>query len=61
MNGLEATALIKTQPNAPCIVNLTLNNSSEHRVVATAAGADDFITELDLGTTLLPSIVPWFA
>jgi DNA-binding NarL/FixJ family response regulator len=60
MNGLEATTLIKPQPNAPYIVILTLSDSKEYRVAATAAGADGFVTKSDFGVALLPLIESLF-
>lgn len=54
MNGLEATRLIKEQPDAPCVVILTLSDSTEYRVAAEAVGADGFVTKSEFGTALLP-------
>lgn len=56
MNGLEATSLIKAQPNAPFIIILTLNDNYEYRAAATAVGADGFVTKSDFGVALLPLI-----
>ncbi len=61
MNGLEATNLIKAQAKAPRVVMLTLNDSSEYRAAATAAGADDFVTKSEFATVLLPLIDSLFA
>lgn len=56
MNGLEATRLIKRQPNAPCVVILTLNDSHEYRMAAAAVGADGFVTKSEFAIELLPLI-----
>lgn len=56
MNGLEATRLIKRQPNAPCVVILTLNDSYEYRMAAAAVGADGFLTKSEFAIELLPLI-----
>ena len=56
MNGLEATRYIKTQPNAPYVVILTLNDSAEYHAAAKTAGADGLISKSEFGTALLPLI-----
>lgn len=61
MNGLEATRLIKAQPNAPRVVILTLSDSYEYRSAAADAGADGFVTKSEFGTALLPLINSLFA
>lgn len=61
MNGLEATRHLKTQPIAPYVVVLTLNDSSEYRAAALAVGADGFVTKSEIGTALLPLIHSLFA
>ena len=60
MNGLEATHLVKAQPNAPHVVILTLNDSSEYRAAALNVGADGFVTKSEFGTALLPLIQSLF-
>lgn len=56
INGLEATRLIKAQPNPPYIIILTLNGSSEYCAASVAAGADGFVVKSEIGTALLPLI-----
>ncbi|MBV8884558.1 MAG: response regulator transcription factor [Chroococcidiopsidaceae cyanobacterium CP_BM_RX_35] len=60
MNGLEATRYIKTQPNAPYVVILTLNDGTEYRAAAEAVGADGLISKSQFGTALLPLIYSLF-
>jgi len=43
MSGLEATARIKTRPNAPAVMLVTLHGGNEFRAAAEAAGADRFV------------------
>jgi DNA-binding NarL/FixJ family response regulator len=54
MNGMEATRLIKAQPNAPQVVILTSYDLAHYRVAATAAGADHFICKADFDSQLFP-------
>src|SRR5689334_3634289 len=54
MNGLEATRLLKAQPQAPYVVILTLQDHSEYREAAVAVGADGFIAKSEFGVSLLP-------
>jgi CheY-like chemotaxis protein len=56
MNGLEATRLIKAQPDAPRVVILTSYDISHYRAAAKAAGADRFVSKTDFDTHLLPFI-----
>ncbi len=56
MNGLEATRYIKTQPNAPRIIILSLHCEDEYREAAKSVGADGFVSKLEFGTELLPLI-----
>src|SRR5262249_62354768 len=53
MNGLEATRLIKAQPNAPWVIVLTSHDIPPYRAAAKAAGADNFISKADFGAQLL--------
>ncbi|MEI2582541.1 response regulator [Scytonema sp. PRP1] len=61
MNGLEATRLIKAQPNAPYVIFLTLNDSNEERAAAKVVGADGFVTKSEFSSSLLPLIDSLFA
>jgi DNA-binding NarL/FixJ family response regulator len=54
MNGMEATRLIKSQPNAPRVVILTSHDLSHYRAAATAVGADNFISKADFDSQLFP-------
>jgi DNA-binding NarL/FixJ family response regulator len=56
MNGLEATRRIKSQPDTPCVVILTLHDNFEYRAQAAAVHADGFVPKSELGTQLLPLI-----
>lgn len=61
MNGLEATRRLKARKSAPCVIILTLSDSSEYCAAAAAAGADGFVTKSEFGTALLPLIHSLFA
>lgn len=54
MNGMEATRLIKAQPNAPRVVILTAHDLPHYRTAATAVGADSFISKADFDSHLFP-------
>ena len=54
MNGMEATRLIKAQPNAPRVVILTSHDLSHYRTAAKAVGADSFISKADFDSQLFP-------
>lgn len=54
MNGMEATRLIKSQPNAPQVVILTSHDLPHYRNAATAVGADSFISKADFDSHLFP-------
>lgn len=54
MNGIEATRLIKAQPNAPRVVILTSHDLSHYRTAAKAVGADSFISKADFDSHLFP-------
>ncbi|HEX7972893.1 MAG TPA: response regulator transcription factor [Anaerolineales bacterium] len=56
LSGLEATRRIKTQPNAPRVIILTLHDNQEYRRASQAAQADGFMTKSDVGVNLLPLI-----
>ncbi len=56
MNGLEAARQIRTQPDPPRIVIVTMYDSPEYRVAAEAEGAEGFVTKPEFGTRLLPLI-----
>jgi DNA-binding NarL/FixJ family response regulator len=54
MNGMEATRLIKAQPNAPRVVILTSHDLSHYRTAAKAVGADSFISKADFDSQFFP-------
>lgn len=54
MNGMEATRLIKAQPNAPQVVILTSYDLTHYRTAAKVAGADHFISKADFDSQLFP-------
>jgi DNA-binding NarL/FixJ family response regulator len=56
INGLEATRLVKQQPDAPRVILLTLYDNSEYREAASQAHADGYVVKSDLGGNLLPLI-----
>lgn len=60
MNGLEATERIKSLPNPPCVIILTLHDTPEYREASHEVGADGFITKSDFGAELLPLIQDLF-
>jgi DNA-binding NarL/FixJ family response regulator len=56
MDGFEATRHIKSQPDAPYVIILTLYGSAEYRVMAQESGADGYVVKSELGDQLLPLI-----
>lgn len=54
LNGLEATRVLKAQPDAPRVVILTLYDLPEYRAAAAAARADGFVAKAEFSTQLLP-------
>jgi DNA-binding NarL/FixJ family response regulator len=60
MSGLQATLQIKSSTQSPCIVMVTMNDSPEYRALAAAAGADGFISKMDVVTELCPLITTLF-
>jgi DNA-binding NarL/FixJ family response regulator len=54
MNGMEATRLIKAQPNAPHVVILTSYDLAHYRAAAKTAGADNYICKADFDSKLFP-------
>jgi len=56
LDGLEATRRLKAQPDAPCVVILTLYDNAAYRAQAEAVGADGFIAKWQLGPQLLPTL-----
>ncbi len=56
MSGLEATRLIKAQPDAPRVVILTLYDYPPYRAACQAVGADGFVSKAELGMRLVPQI-----
>ena len=56
MDGFEATRQIKSRPDPPQVVILTLHDSGATRPAAEAAGADGFVAKSDL-TEALPRLL----
>lgn len=56
MNGLEATQRIKSEPDCPRVIILTLYNTPAYREASYSVGADGFVTKSDFGVSLLPLI-----
>lgn len=56
MNGLEATRHIKSWPQAPIVIIITLYDNAEYRNTASAAGADGFLLKSEAATQLQPLI-----
>ena len=56
MDGLEATRRLKSQPNAPKIVILSVVDPEEYAALAHGAGADAFVPKGELANQL-PSFI----
>ena len=54
LNGLDATRLIKQQPEAPLVVILSMDDRAANRAAARAVGADAFVGKEHLHTELRP-------
>ncbi len=60
MSGLQATRQIKTQPNAPRIIIVTLHDQNAYRTMSETVGADGFITKDNFGEPLIKMIRDMF-
>jgi DNA-binding NarL/FixJ family response regulator len=60
LNGLEATARLKRQPDPPRVVIMTLLDTAEYRAAARSAKADDFVAKDCVAEQLLPAIAGLF-
>jgi DNA-binding NarL/FixJ family response regulator len=60
LNGLEATARLKQQPNPPRVVIMTLFDTAEYRAAAHAVRADDYVAKDSVAERLLPAIAGLF-
>lgn len=56
MNGIEATRRIKSWPDAPRVIILTMYDLPVYRDAARAVRADGFVTKAELSDELLPLI-----
>src|SRR5262249_25966388 len=56
LNGLAAGRLIKTMPQGPRVVLLSVNDHPAYRAEAEAIGADAFLSKSDFGSRLVPLI-----
>ena len=54
MNGIEATRHIKAVAPQVHVVILTIRESFKYKAAALKAGADRYISKLDMGTQLIP-------
>ena len=61
MGGLEATRRIKSRPNPPRVIVLTLHDSPAYAAEAKSFGADGFVVKSEFGSALLPMIEALFA
>jgi DNA-binding NarL/FixJ family response regulator len=60
LNGLEVLTLLKAQPNAPRVIMLTLHDEPELRRASREAGADDYVTKVEIPERLLPAVEALF-
>ncbi len=56
LNGLEVTRQLKSLPNPPRVLILTMYDLPQYRTAAKSAGADGFVSKLQFRTQLRPSI-----
>jgi DNA-binding NarL/FixJ family response regulator len=61
MNGLELTSLLKSSPDPPCVIIVTLYGSAEYAAASETALADGWVTKSTFGAQLLPLIHTLFA
>jgi DNA-binding NarL/FixJ family response regulator len=61
MNGLELTSLLKSRPNPPRVIIVTLYGVAEYAAASAAAQADGLVAKSEFGTRLLPMIHALFA
>jgi DNA-binding NarL/FixJ family response regulator len=60
LNGLQATALIKALPQAPCVIIVSFYDYSEYYAAAKVVQADGFISKNDFGIKVFPLIESLF-
>jgi DNA-binding NarL/FixJ family response regulator len=56
MNGLELTSLLKSRPNPPRVIIVSLYGIAEYAEAAETALADGWVAKSAFGTALLPLI-----
>jgi DNA-binding NarL/FixJ family response regulator len=56
MNGFEASGKIKSHPNAPLVVLMTLHPSQTTLQEAWAAGADGLVSKIEITSELIPLV-----
>ena len=61
MNGLELTSLVKSRPNPPRVIIVTLYGIAEYATAAETALADGWVAKSTFGAELLPLIHLLFA
>jgi DNA-binding NarL/FixJ family response regulator len=54
MNGLEVARRLKTLPQPPRIIFLSMHNSEEYRTAASDLGVDEFVDKADFVVELFP-------
>ena len=60
MGGIEATRRIKSRPNAPKVIVVTMQDAAAYRDAAQAAGADGFVIKDYFSATIMPLIASLF-
>ena len=61
ISGLELTSLIKSWPDPPCVIIVTLYDIAEYAAASETALADGWVTKATFGEQLLPLIHTLFA
>jgi DNA-binding NarL/FixJ family response regulator len=56
MNGIEAARIIKSRPDPPKVIIVTLYDNAGYRNEGKAAGIDGFVSKSEFGARLLPLI-----
>jgi two-component system response regulator DegU len=61
MSGFEATKEIKSLPDPPLVIIVTMHDNAEYQALAKSAKADDFVGKPDFGDTVMPLIEKLFS
>ncbi len=59
-DGFDVLRSVKTQPNPPRVIVVTLHDQDEYREAAIQAGADGFVAKREFATALAPVIARLF-